>query len=85
MSIAEWDALTESRQEWERHMRESDELAALPGCAGVGCNLPGVVRLGGRTWCGGHARWSFGDWFAADEFERIERGFHGEAERGNDG
>ena len=52
---------------------EWDVLTALPGCAGVGCNLPGVVRLGGQTWCGGHGEWSFGAWFAADELERIER------------
>ena len=59
MSIAEWDALTESRQEWERHMRESDELADLPTCRF--CERPGVVRITDYfTVCGGCAEWHFG-------------------------
>ena len=59
VSIAEWDALTESHRELERYAREATTLLDLPTCRF--CERPGVVRITDYfTVCGSCAEWHFG-------------------------
>ena len=74
MSIAEWDALTESHRELERYSREAMVLLDLPPCAR--CQLrPAVIRVTHQLqYCGGCATHTVGDWWMADTFDRIVGG-----------